>query len=287
MPTLLNKGALGYPTGLDDELPISYIMKHIGQCLNKSQTTINDRILFLEAKTASGKSTIVPPILYTDFTLGLYKYLPRDVPVTRGDARKIMCTQPRIITTQSVPRSIAEGAYYHQFKMGYDIGFQTSPATERTIRQGLMFAVLQVFTNQIKIWPAEKIMSTYKFIVIDEAHVRSVDLDITLFEIKKFLKKNADNAHCPYFIIMSATFDPVKYAHYFEADPDKTRILVNGFSFPVETRWPKTDYDTFVDGAVKVVGEIIAEDKERIASGKIPKDGPLGDVLIFVSGAAA
>lgn len=282
MVTLLKPGSIEYPEDVGKEIiPVSYVLDFIGRRLNDKTMSMENRILFLKAMTASGKSTTIPPLLYTEFTLGLYKFLARDIEINRSDIRKIICTQPRIYTAQDIPINIVKDKYYHPFKMGYDIGYQTGIATERPIRMsGLLFCTLQVLTQQLKIMSDDTFMSMYKFIIIDEAHERSIALDTTLFELKNFMKRNAENSKCPYVIIMSATFDPDHYARYFEVDPAKTKIVVRGYSFPVETHWPKKTIPNFAQGANECIKEIVKYEKEN------PNEGG-GNILIFIPGIAA
>jgi HrpA-like RNA helicase len=272
MITLLKPGSIEYPPGVGEEIiPVSYVLKFIGERLKGRG--LESRILLLKAMTASGKSTTIPPLLYTEFTLGLYKYLPQDVQIDRSDKRRIICTQPRVITAQDIPIDIAANKFYHSFKIGYDIGYQTGIASERPVRSGLLFCTLQVLTQQIKLLPNDVFMQMYKFIIIDEAHERSLALDTTLFELKNFMQRNADDPRCPYLIIMSATFDPDHYGRYFGVNPDACKIIVRGFSYPVETCWLSRPVGLYEDEIARILREEIKE--------------PQGDILIFVPGAAA
>jgi HrpA-like RNA helicase len=295
MITLLIKGNLIYPPGQEDVVPLTYVITHIGKLLEKPPTSISDRVVCLQAKTASGKSTSIPPVLYTDLNLGLYKYMDRSVGVQRADKRQIVCTQPRIITTISTPIGIVADGYYHSFVMGKDIGYKTGPSSEQTFRgTGLMFMVLQSLMIRMKMLSDDAIMETFKIIIIDEAHERSVALDTTMSIIKQFLARNHTNPKCPIFIFMSATFDPDRYSTYFGANPAQSKIVVEGFSHPVETIWAERPIANYVVGCADVLRQIIEKERTAYSMKTSKKRAELtladysimfaGDILIFVPG---
>jgi hypothetical protein len=122
----------------------------------------------------------------------------------------------------------------------------------------------------------KEIMAKAQFILIDEAHERSKTLDITLYMLKAFMLRNANDVNCPFVFMLSATFDPVKYAMYFGLDEHNV-MSVDGISYPKEENWadtPSADYT--VDAAAKAL-QIHVENVD---------DPLLGDILIFMPGAA-
>lgn len=262
MITLLVKGSLVEPAGHGDDVPLEYIMRHVSDSLRG--TGLDARLLILKAMTASGKSTTIPPVLYTEFSLQLKRYCAGP---SVQEKRRIICTQPRVITTISIPHQIVAGGYYHKFVMGQDIGYQTKIASEIPVRRGVLFVVLQVLAIQLLTKTDEEIMNMYGFIIIDEAHERSVDMDRTLALLKAFLRRNVGNPRCPYVVIMSATFDPPKYREYFGGG---AVISVRGFSHAVEERWAEEDVPDYVSAAAEKVRQINRED---------PKGG---DILVFM-----
>ena len=44
----------------------------------------------------------------------------------------------------------------------------------------------------------------HRFIIIDEAHERSLGADMTVASLKSFLLRNANDVRCPFVILMSA-----------------------------------------------------------------------------------
>ena len=85
---------------LDTFIAIDYIMDWFGKRIDGSikATTINDKVIIMESATGSGKSTTFPSELYLRYNKLL-----------KGN---IICTQPRVVTTISIPLTIASiGAY--------------------------------------------------------------------------------------------------------------------------------------------------------------------------------
>src|SRR5271170_3377518 len=127
-PTLFVEGKLiAQPDDTGDLVnikPINYILDWVEKRLNSANQP-SDRVLVLKSSTGSGKSTVIPPELYYKFFEKLGK-------------RNICCTQPRVLTSIEIPRTIIP---YHQgttgrkaLKMGDNIGFQNGVVAKRPTR---------------------------------------------------------------------------------------------------------------------------------------------------------
>lgn len=85
------------------------------------------------------------------------------------------------------------------------------------------------------------IISQFGFILLDEAHMRTIDYDIVFFLMKRFISRNLTNPNCPFLIMMSATFPINKYARYFGVD--KFEIMyVPGQTYPKEEHFADFPY---------------------------------------------
>jgi HrpA-like RNA helicase len=300
-PTLFKAGSLiahDYSESqdvLDKFKPIDYIMEWFGKRINKIPSGVQDRMLVLMSSTGSGKSTTIPPELFGRF-------------FEKTGRRNICCTQPRVLTSQEIPKTILE--WHPELKMGVNIGFQNGVQAKRPTR-GIIFMTVGVLKQQLKIMSDEEFLKKYSFIIIDEAHERSVDLDLTLSMMKALILRNITKADCPFLVAMSATFNPEKFADYMLSTMPKDRykniIKVSGFTYPIQETW--LDYDTtdFIKAAVDRTIQIhetnlddVMDANELKSKFKPPKSDKLlikddaikarleaqkfRDILIFVSG---
>jgi small subunit ribosomal protein S24e len=81
------------------------------------------------------------------------------------------------------------------------------------------------------------IMGRYRFILIDEAHERALDSDMTLMLLRNFYQRNAGNKQLPFLLLTSATFATRRYAEYFGVGAENI-VEVIGRAYPIETHWP-------------------------------------------------
>jgi HrpA-like RNA helicase len=266
LPTLWVPGSI---PGID-EVPIKHITSWIRQHMYEyghQEATLNDRILIIKAETGSGKSTVMPVEL---FRLLRSKDTPIDIPYK---GQKVLCTQPKILTAieLAVDVSIERSSFNPDMVMGKTVGYSTGSMKERAA--GLMYVTAPTLRVKMNTNSDESIMDEYKFIVIDEAHERSVDADVLLFMLYKFYKKHEGNRKLPFLILTSATFEPIKYAKYFEISSNNI-ITVVGSSF----KKPKIflEHDT-LNVYNNIIDTIITINKNNDE----PEEA---DILVFVPG---
>lgn len=265
-PTLLVPGSI---EGVSD-VPIDYIISWLKNRMfefGSITASLNDRILIVQAKTGSGKSTVMP--------VSIFRILRnRDTPsniIYKG--QKVLCTQPRVLTAIELARTVSNkrSDWNPDMFLGKIVGYLTGPKKERAT--GLIYATAGVLRAKLNTNTDDELMNEYKFIIIDEAHERSVDSDVLLFMLYKFYKRNEGNKKLPFLILASATFDTIKYANYFGISHNNI-IKVAGSTFNIETHWTKHDvnniYDTIVDTIEKI--------------NKNNDDPEKSDVLIFAPG---
>lgn len=265
-PTLLIPGSI---EGIN-EIPIKYIVTWIKNHMfefGNSNATLNDRILIVQAKTGSGKSTVMP--------VDIFRILRnKDTPANIAyKGQKVLCTQPRVLTAIELARTISSerSPWNPDMILGKIVGFSTGPKKERA--SGLIYATAGVLRAKLNSNTDDEIMNEYKFIIIDEAHERSIDSDVLLFMLYKFYKRNKGNKKLPFLILTSATFDTNKYADYFEISYDNI-IKVSGTPFYIIEHWPNHDASNIYDMIIDTLIEINKN-----------KDEPeKADVLIFAPG---
>ena len=142
-PTLLARGSI---SGVD-EIAIEYIIKIIKKHMNEfgyNRADLSDRIWIIQAKTGSGKSTVIP--------VELFRILRnKDTPVVNVySGASVLCTQPRILTAIELAKNVnnINSPWNPDMIMGKTVGYQTGPFTNKPPK-GLVYATLGVLTVQL------------------------------------------------------------------------------------------------------------------------------------------
>ena len=169
--------------------------------------------MVVAGETGSGKTTQLPKIL---LELG------------RGITGQIGHTQPRRIAARAVADRVAEEL---GVDLGDAVGFQVrfndqvGPDTRiKFMTDGIALAEMQ----------ADRWLSAYDTLIIDEAHERSLNIDFLLGYLKQILPRRPDLK----VIVTSATIDADRFAtHFASARGPAPVIQVSGRLFPVEQRW--------------------------------------------------
>lgn len=266
LPTILLKGTIDagnnpqLKTYYSENRAIDVVLKWFNDRMSK--TGIENRHLVLVAQTASGKSTAFPAELYQTFISG-----------KRGPG--VICTQPRVFNTINIPSQILKN--YTKFKLGDTIGWSTGFNKLRPRSYGLLFATIGTLTQQLKSMSDQKIMELYRFILIDETHERSIEIDMALYMLKNFLVRNSGNPNCPFVVMMSATIVPDKYLKYFNGTIEDNYFLVLGSTYPVEMKW-----DLIGDKSVANFHNEIGRTIEHIM--RTDTSTSQSDILVFVPG---
>jgi ATP-dependent helicase HrpA len=223
---------------LDESLPFYQHQQELAEAIIANQVTI------VCGETGSGKTTQLPQLC---IDLGL------------ADLGMIGHTQPRRIAAQSVCNRIAEelksevGA-----AVGYKIRFGDHTSSKGYIKlmtDGILLAEVQ----------NDRLLNQYSTIIIDEAHERSLNIDLLLGYIKQILPKRPDLK----VIVTSATIDPERFSTYFN---DAPILNISGRTFPVEMRYraPSQDDRDYNQALIEAVEELTLAGKE--------------DILVFFSG---
>ena len=165
LPTLLTKGALRPGMGesqdfLDKYIAVDYIAEWFKNRLDGTikVSDINDKVVVMESATGSGKSSAFIAELYLRFNKLL-----------KGN---IICTQPRVLTTISIPHTIASiGAYKKEnrtdgmgIEFGKNIGYATKEYIKKPLERGILFCTIGVLLQYLKNMEREKLLKRYKII---------------------------------------------------------------------------------------------------------------------------
>jgi ATP-dependent helicase HrpA len=202
--------------------------------------------------TGSGKSTQLPKLCLT---------------AGRGTSGLIGHTQPRRIAARALATRLAEEL---GTTIGGAVGYQVRFA-DHTGPQGRV----KLMTDGILLQELESDpqLRRYDTLIIDEAHERSLNIDLLLGVLKRLLPRRPDLR----LIVTSATIDPGRLADFFGGAPV---IEVSGRSYPVEVRYrPLVAEDedaaelSLPEGVIEAVREL------DLRSG-----GVSADTLVFLPG---
>jgi HrpA-like RNA helicase len=185
--------------------------------------------------TGSGKTTCLPIML-----LELKAELELKV--------RIAVTQPRLIATTSVSRRDADliGCAVGQ-EIGYQVRFDdhTSEGTEiNFMTDGVLLSMMQ----------SDPLLKEFSIVMVDEAHERSLNIDLCLGLLKESNKNRLAAGMEPIRIVVtSATIEREKFARYIGNDETENSIEVPEKMFPVQVSYEtQTPSDYMRAGAEKV-----------------------------------
>ncbi|KZL66600.1 pre-mRNA splicing factor ATP-dependent RNA helicase PRP43 [Colletotrichum tofieldiae] len=206
------------------------------------------QVMILSSETGSGKSTQVPQLLvYDEYASGL----------------QIVCTQPRrLAATELASRVADEMGVILGEEVGYKIrGDQMVNKNKKKTR--LTYLTEGVLLRQLS---SDKNLSAYACVIIDEAHERTVNLDLLLALLKKVVQRRKDFK----VVIMSATMDTKLFQDYFNNCP---LVHISGRNFEVQVLYtaPANAGPSFVTLAAGVVVHIHEKEKP-------------GHILVFLPG---
>ncbi|WP_058234350.1 ATP-dependent RNA helicase HrpA [Devriesea agamarum] len=251
-----------------DHLPVSARREDIMQAIRDHQVVV------IAGETGSGKTTQLPKMC---LELG------------RGSHGKLIGhTQPRRIAARSVAQRISAelGEKLGDANVGYQVRFT------RQVAKG---ARLKLMTDGILLAEIahDRLLRRYDTLIIDEAHERSLNIDVILGYLRRILPKRPDLK----VIVTSATIDPERFSRHFAVPgADGTAIPapiieVSGRTYPVEVRYRPLVVDAQLDQletsdpAVEDVLSVERDETQAVcdAVDELAAEGP-GDILVFLPG---
>jgi ATP-dependent RNA helicase HrpA len=223
------------------KLPVYQQKEKILEALKENQ------VIIVESPTGSGKTTQLPLILHR-------------AGYSQGGV--IGITQPRRIAAISVSDYIARQIGSEiPGEVGYKMRFddQTIPETRiKVMTDGILLQELK----------ADRYLSRYSSIIVDEAHERSLNIDFILGLLKQIIEERPEFK----VIISSATINPVVFSEYFNGSPV---IHIDTRIYPI-----KEIYEPLPE---KAGDETVTQTIVDIVRRKIQQKAP-GDILVFLQG---
>ncbi|MBN2691219.1 MAG: ATP-dependent RNA helicase HrpA [Burkholderiaceae bacterium] len=239
-------GAVRFP----EELPVSMRREDIARVLRAHQVVI------VCGETGSGKTTQLPKIaLSVGRGLGA------------GGKGLIGHTQPRRLAAVSIARRIAqelgsELGVHAGYKVRFNDRLQPG-ASIKLMTDGILLAETQ----------GDPLLRAYDTLIIDEAHERSLNIDVLLGYLKQLLPRRPDLK----VIVTSATIDADRFARHFADSSGRLApvIEVSGRLYPVEVRWRPFGIDKGDDRDQSAAICDAVDELWRLGS---------GDILVFLPG---
>ena len=204
----------------------------------------NNQFIVLKGETGSGKST------------QLVQYVMEEV--SRSGNTKVICTQPRKVAAISLARRIAEEQLQ---PVGEQIGYWVGMNKCYNEKTTILLMTDQMLLNHCLENPR---LDGISCIIIDEAHERSINIDLLLGMVKSAAKDKKDLK----VIVTSATISTSLFSHYFDDCP---YIQIPGRMYPVEVVYD--DNEECKDYVKRAVSKAI----------EIHKHEGAGDILVFLT----
>lgn len=230
-----------------ESLPITQARLAIADAFRSSQ------VIVVCGETASGKSTQLPKMCLS-FGRGIYGLIGH--------------TQPRRIAARSVAQRIANEL---KTPLGQAVGYQVrfrdrvSDGTYiKLMTDGILLAEIE--TNPL--------LERYDTLIIDEAHERTLNIDLLLGYLKQLLPKRPDLS----LIISSATIDQERFSQYFGGAPI---VKISGRHYPVEIRYRPLGADSQGEQSLAVAVAAAVQDLWGAPRASAPV---AGDILVFLPG---
>lgn len=229
------------------------------------------QVAIVVGPTGSGKSTALPFRLI---------HPPDGIPEDRFTRYgQVLITQPRIQATRNIPAYVAKDLYGSSIGSGYDVGFRYKNNPFSDWRNRLVYATDGTLIN----WIVSGQIANLSVIMIDEAHERSLNIDLILGLLKKLLPTYP---HLK-LIVASATIDSGLFLNYFGPETATLIEFQGKRKFNVDTYFRDPEdclpYEELPKLLKKIPQEVANEVVwllEEIECG----NKPTGDVLAFLQG---
>lgn len=163
---------IAWPSGHGDLLQARRRLPVYGRHQEILDTYHQSQVMILSSETGTGKSTQVPQLLfYDEYESGL----------------QIVCTQPRRLATTTLASRVADEM---GVVLGEEVGYKIRndrKFNKQTTR--LIYMTEGVLLRQMA---HDRNLSAYACVVLDEAHERTVDLDLLLARLKRIVSCRED-----------------------------------------------------------------------------------------------
>jgi ATP-dependent helicase HrpA len=228
----------------DPALPISARRDEIVESVRRHQ------VIIVAGDTGSGKSTQIPQYC---------------LQMGRGIEGLIGHTQPRRLAARALAARVADELSQ---PVGTTVGFRVRFADSVSEASRLVLMTDGLLLAEMT---SDPLLRRYDTIIVDEAHERTLNIDLLFGVLKRLLPRRPDLK----LIVTSATLDVERVAQFFG---DAPILRVSGRGHPIEVRYAAEaddQEDPDLPGAVLAAYQEIAT---------APGAAGSGDVLVFLPG---
>ncbi|KAJ5929657.1 hypothetical protein N7454_006607 [Penicillium verhagenii] len=190
-----------------NELPVVQIKRKVLDLIDQHTYSI------IAAETGSGKSTQIPQMILDDAT---------DQGI--GGQCQVICVQPRRMAAQLLAARVSH-------ERGEAVGDTVGCVTRFDHRKpakaegSITYCTTGIMLNIIQNRP--EILSSLTHIMLDEVHVRDLEIDLIMLLLKRYVDQcRLNGVRVPKIVILSATIDLDLFSSYF------TNIGLNGERIP-------------------------------------------------------
>lgn len=202
-------------------------------------------VVIVVGETGSGKTTQLTQYLYEE----------------HGDSSGIIaCTQPRRVAAMSVAQRVA---YEMGVKLGETVGYSIRFEDNTSEHTKIKYMTDGILLRESLSDPD---LDEYGYIIMDEAHERSLNTDILFGLLRKLLQEGPDLK----VVITSATMDARKFSSFFGNAPI---FKIPGRTFPVE-----------IFHSANVVSDFVAQAVSQAINIHLDPSNKDGDILVFMPG---
>ena len=246
----------------ESRLPIYGSKSEIVQSLRKKP------IMILLSGTGSGKSTQIPQYLLDEIA-------------GKNEKRKIAVLQPRRVNAITLCERVSEERKRKPgTEVGYHLGGGKCLMSENTRIEFMTHGLFVQLSQDIR-----RVRRQYFAVVLDEAHERSVDVDLTFALLQKVLEDD-DQDKPFYLIIASATIENKIEEFQGYLDPTKKKsavVKIEGITFPVHVEHRSDVSPEGKSIGTGGVGKVLTSYAIQ-TSMDIMKRTKIGNILVFLPG---
>ena len=151
-------------------------------------------------------------------------------------------TQPRRVAAITVCERVSEEM---ESEVGGLVGYSVRFEQKYSRQTGMKFMADGMLLRECIVDPW---LNHYSYIIIDEAHERTVNSDILLALLKLLLQKTKDLK----VVVMSATIEVEKFQKYLGVEEDNM-LWVEGRCHPIEIFYAKESQSDYVEAMLNTI----------------------------------